>query len=72
VSKTPTKSYTPVKNTVSLPRPAGATQGGTHKSNSPTKTMAHAASKGKSFIAEPSETHGVRGGTAVSSKVKAQ
>ena len=72
MSKTPTKGYMPQKSTVSLPRPAGATQGGTAKSNSPTKTQAHAASKGRTFISEPSETHGVRGGTAVSSKVKAQ
>lgn len=72
MSKTPTKSYTPVKSTVSIPRPSGSTQGGTAKSNSPTKTMAHAAAKGKTFIAEPSETHGVRGGLAVSGKTKSQ
>jgi hypothetical protein len=72
VSKTPTKGYTPQRATVSLPRPAGSAQGGTVKTNAPTKTMAHAASHGKTFIAEPSETHGVRGGAAVSGKLKSQ
>jgi len=72
VSKTPTKGYTPVRSNVSLPRPAGSAQGGTVKSNAPTKTQAHAASHGKNFVSEPSETHGVRGGFAVNSKLKAQ
>lgn len=72
MSKTPTKSYTPVKNTVSIPRPSGATQGGTVKTNAPTRTMAHAAAHGKTFVSEPSETHGVRGGLAVSGKLKSQ